>query len=170
MRILTRTTLAVFAMCGLMIAAMGPALAHDNGSKQGRCHGDSKTFDFDTLDADGDGKITEAELDAMRTSRFAETDTDGDGLLSRDEILAKIQERSSRRHERMADRMIGALDADDDDHVSLDEYSSDKRMSGAIGRLDSDSDGVISREEFDEKCARKGHKYSRWKNRDKDHE
>lgn len=44
--------------------------------------------DFDTLDVDGSGTISqsEASVDAELMSKFAELDTDGNGELSREEF------------------------------------------------------------------------------------
>ena len=41
---------------------------------------------FEELDADGNGEVTQAEVEAHRAARFAATDTDGDGKLSAAEI------------------------------------------------------------------------------------
>jgi hypothetical protein len=52
------------------------------------------------MDQDGDGKLTEAELDNARNGRgpgrgvdFATADTDGDGALSADELNAAMPTR-----------------------------------------------------------------------------
>ncbi len=41
---------------------------------------------FDSIDADGDGKITQAEIDKVRNERLGNHDRDGDGNLSLEEF------------------------------------------------------------------------------------
>ncbi|WP_338550605.1 EF-hand domain-containing protein [Roseovarius phycicola] len=104
---------------------------------------------FETLDADKDGQVTQAEFDAHRAERFAKADTNSDGLLSRDEILAKGQQRA----ERFADRMFKRLDENRDGAISLAEMS-EGRGNRFFDRADSDGDGAVSEAEFDKMKAR----------------
>lgn len=110
---------------------------------------DGERPSFETLDADGDGSITGAELDARADARFAEVDTDGDGSVSLEEFTAQAAARASARAAAMFER----LDADGDGALSRDVLAG--RRGGAdmgdrlISRADSDGDGLVSREEFD---------------------
>ena len=118
---------------------------------------DGKGFDFSTLDADGNGEITQAEITAFEAAKFAEADTDGDGMLSKEELLAQFEGRSGDRAERRIDRMISHLDADEDGAISLEERQSNDRTARMFERLDADDSGTISAEEA-EKLAKRGGK------------
>ena len=125
--------------------------------------------DFATLDSDGDGRLTSAELRAGRAAmrgagpdaRFAEADADGDGRLSRDELVARI------------DAMIDRVDADGDGALSKAEMAAHRPDRGRRGghgpmgrkdyggraggmhgralfeRADIDGDGALDRAEWD---------------------
>ena len=117
-------------------------------------HGYGQRPSFEEVDANGDGKITQDEMQARAATRFGEADSDGDGAISRDEMMAKAMARAEKR----VDRMMGRLDADDDGKVSKTEMQQmrGKRMGRMIKRMDADGDGSLSEEEFAQ-GHRKGH-------------
>jgi Ca2+-binding EF-hand superfamily protein len=98
------------------------------------------------FDADGDGRITEAETKAAREARFEAADADGDGRVSEAEFLAR-----GRNAERMG-RAFGALDADDDGFVDAAEFAA--RGDRFIRRFDGDGDGAVTRAELENPPAR----------------
>jgi hypothetical protein len=96
--------------------------------------------DLATIDTDGDGVISEAEFDALRSGELAgrafaermiaEHDADGDGMISAEELAAAAEEmrgmhgpRGGDRAER-AGRMFEALDVDSDGMISREEFAS----------------------------------------------
>ena len=101
---------------------------------------------FGMFDTNGDGQITQAEVDVLRQARFAELDANGDNQVSRDEFLAHSAARSGERAGRMFDR----LDADGDGLLSRD--MAEQRIPGReiVARFDTDGDGAVSETEFDE--------------------
>ncbi len=101
---------------------------------------------FETLDADGDGRITRAEAEAMAAGRMAAADTDGDGALS----LAEIEAHGAARAKERAARMMERLDADKDGRLTAEEMRAGKRAGRMFDRADADGDGVITKAEFDE--------------------
>ena len=127
-------------------------------NKYGRHHGMGMSMDFDSLDADGDGMLTQADLDSIMNSRFAEIDGDGDGQVTREEMLGYMDTKSEDRRARYADRRIDNLDTNEDGSISLEEFSAVKGQRKGIERLDKDSDGSVSKEEFDEAVSKKGRK------------
>lgn len=111
-------------------------------------------MEFATLDANGDGQVTQDELDAAHAARFAEVDTDGNGTVTAEEMVAHMQAMAEQRREdrqaRMAERMIARMDQNDDGVLSADEMKpgaapTPKTM---FERLDKDGDGAISQDEF----------------------
>ncbi|MGR3542091.1 MAG: EF-hand domain-containing protein [Hasllibacter sp.] len=111
---------------------------------------------FDVLDADGDGQVTRAELDAYRAAladrRFAAADADGSGTLDAAEILSAREARADARRDARAARLIERLDTDGDAAVSRAELAgaADGRRGGrALDRADTDGNGTLSRAEWE---------------------
>ncbi|TMV08008.1 calcium-binding protein [Ruegeria sediminis] len=99
---------------------------------------------FQELDADGDGEVSKAEMEAHRMARFDKADTDGDGKLSVDEMQAAAQERANQ----MVSAMFERHDADKDGFLADDELPSPRRAGKFFDRMDADGNGAISAEEF----------------------
>jgi hypothetical protein len=110
---------------------------HRGGS---RGHGGGEMFRtlFDAVDADGDGSVTQVEVDSYRTARVTEADASGDGALS-------IEEFDTLYREFTRPRMVDAfqeLDADGDGVVSAEEM--DSRIARLVERLDRNGDGSVT--------------------------
>lgn len=93
---------------------------------------------FDLVDADGDGAVTQDEVDAFRVEKLAEADTDGDGALSIAEFDTLYREFTRFR---MVD-MFQDLDADGDGVIGAAEM--DKRAGRLVDRMDRDGDGMLT--------------------------
>lgn len=144
---LTSVALIGAIATGLMVTA---AAANDRGHGRGQ-------MDFATLDADGDGQITQAEIEAMAAARFAEVDTDGNGAVTAEELAAQAEARNAERLANRTARMIAALDEDDSGDLSAEELAA--RGPGAerfFERFDEDGDGAVSEEEFEAAKAARG--------------
>lgn len=116
--------------------------------------------DFATLDTDGNGELTLAEMQAHGAARFEDADTNGDGLLSKAELEARGSERAQQR----AARMIKRLDANEDGQLSMEELTERRDPSRMFGRIDSDDSGTITQAEFDaarDKMRNRGGKHKR---------
>jgi len=102
--------------------------------------------EFGTLDTDGDGALTLAEMAAAAAARFDAADTDGDGGLSVAEIAARAD---ARRMDGLA-AMIADNDANGDGILQADEMQRGgrDRMARMFDRLDADDDGAVSAAEF----------------------
>ncbi|QFS81687.1 EF hand [Roseivivax sp. THAF40] len=109
---------------------------------------------FAQIDADQDGRVTEAEMIAMAEARFAARDANGDGVLSSDEILAERRAKQSDR----ATRMIERLDSDGDNALSFAEISERRDPAELFARLDANEDGAVSEEEFAALKKMRGHR------------
>lgn len=110
-------------------------------------------------DADQDGKVTRAEFDAGRVSRFRGTDTNGDGWLSEAEYVGEYRARLGKqlaasdrdeekkteerqRQMRQAKVRFGVLDKDKDGKMVQAEY--DASGARAFAEQDADRDGTIT--------------------------
>ena len=97
---------------------------------------------FESFDANGDGKVTQAEVDEVRTQRFAAFDQDGDGRLTLEEYQALWLEAM---RPRMVDQ-FQAHDEDGDAGVTVEEFT--ERYSRVVTRLDANGDGEVTIEEL----------------------
>lgn len=102
---------------------------------------------FDVIDADKDGKVTQAEIDAHRAARVTAADANGDGLMSADELSAMHLAELTERAKAQAAEMISRLDSDKDGLLSAAEMATRAGPEKIFDRIDADSDGAISREE-----------------------
>ena len=101
---------------------------------------------FDAIDADKDGKVTYAEMEAHRKAEFDAADANKDGALSADELsaraLARFQEKLAERTQAMLDNM----DNDGSGSLSADEMGEGPGMRN-FARIDADNDGAITKAE-----------------------
>lgn len=140
------SSLTALAVLGLGLAAIYAADAEAKG-RHDRAGGFAE-LSFAELDADGDGQITEGDIDALRTARFAEVDADGDGQVSLEEFVARAQADAEAR----ATELFERLDVDGDGALSQDALQalrSGPRFDRMLSRIDTDGDGGISEEEFE---------------------
>ncbi|NWH09103.1 MAG: EF-hand domain-containing protein [Alphaproteobacteria bacterium] len=98
---------------------------------------------FAEVDADKNGVVTKAEVDAARAARFAETDTDKDGKISREEFDAHIEKQEKERR----DRMFSMLDDNEDGSLTPDEQG--MRDEKGLMRFDTDNNGEVTKAELD---------------------
>lgn len=110
--------------------------------------------DFSVLDADGDGGVTLAEIEAQAASRFATSDANGDGGLSAEELIAASNGRAADRVTQMMER----FDANGDGLLQQSEMPQrgGDRAAKMFERVDADSDGIITQAEFDAVQGRMG--------------
>lgn len=105
-------------------------------------------FDFAAVDADKDGKITPAEMQAHRAAGLAAVDADKDGTLSAAELQAMIETRMQARAGDMAARMMAGMDSDSDGRLTLAELAAPPAPLGLLARIDTDGDGAVTEAEI----------------------
>ena len=99
---------------------------------------------FETLDRNGDGRITDHEITQERTRWFADSDSDGNGVLSADEFKRAME----RRRDEMFKRRLARMDADGDGRVTQEEFA--KARWGMFARVDKNGDGALTRSEIEQ--------------------
>ncbi len=132
---------AVF-ICGVTLSAIAVTAVAAFAAADRR---DGHHMPFEQIDADGDGKITQSELQGVAAARFAKADGDGDGFLTQTELEKAGQERAQKR----AAKMIEHMDGDGDGKIALAEMKPRRDPLRMFDRIDADGDGAISKAEFD---------------------
>ncbi len=144
----------------LAIGLAGAGVAEEGGMMPGG--GEGFAAMFAEMDADKDGKVTPAEVDAHHVARMAAADANGDGLLSAEELAQMRIDEVTKRAAAHAAEMVARLDSDADGLLSVAELAAGRGAppDGAemIAHADSDGDGAISLEEAEEIKGRHGHK------------
>lgn len=145
-KIMTGKTFKTITSGALLIALLAgtTAVYADGHSERG-----GRSFDFAAVDADGNGEITQAEVEAFRAAQFASIDTDGNGTVDADELTAFAEARADERRADRAERMVERADTDGDGVLSQDELQANRRGGDMFERLDADDSGTITQEEID---------------------
>lgn len=145
------TVAAVALPIGAMAQMKGHTASAGFGQMGGQMmRGAGGGFDFAALDADGDGRVTEAEIAAHRAAEIAGLDADADGFLTAEELSAHQMRMAQQMADKRSAQMLERLDADGDGRIGVAEM-----MMGAHGdqsqmfaRLDANGDGAITQEEI----------------------
>lgn len=136
-----------FLTLAALTAAMGLGFTGTAFAERGPANGGVMLQMFDAIDADKDGKVTQAEIDAHRAARVTAADANGDGLMSADELAAMRLADMTERAKTEAAEMIANLDSDGDGLLSAAEMATRPALGKLFDRADTDDDGAISRDE-----------------------
>ena len=79
-------------------------VALTSGSAFARSGEGAGPVDFEMLDTNSDGKITQDEMAAIRAGRLARADTDGDGKLSASELETRAVSQAKKKVQKMMNR------------------------------------------------------------------
>lgn len=139
-----RKTTSALAITALAAVLGTVALAQQGPMDAPGPMGPMMLTQFDAMDADKDGKVTQAEMDAFRAARFAEADADKDGLLNSDEMAAMHLKQMQARMPQMMARM----DANNDGKLSPEEMPGAQRGPRMFDMLDADNDGAVTKDEM----------------------
>jgi hypothetical protein len=131
--------LATLAAAGAIAAAA--SIADEPREGHGRQGHWGRAF-LTQMDADKDGTVTSAEIEAFQAAHAAEIDADKNGTITVDEMIAHEEKM---RTQRMADR-LKAMDRNGDGNVSVEEYEAARTW--RMARLDRNGDGRIEPDEM----------------------
>ncbi len=126
---------------GTKAARSGPHHAQSTGS-HGRGHGPMGGGSdlIMTFDTDGNGRVTQTEIDEFRGSRLSEFDADSNGSLTLSEYQAMWL---AAMREKMVDRFQD-LDADGDAIVTAEEFK--RPFANMVRHMDRNGDGELTRQ------------------------
>lgn len=145
---------ATVGLLGLAGGMFATAAIADRGPEGHGPRGHMEFLDFDKIDANADGKITQDEIAAFRKARVDAADADKDGFLSAEELAAMHLAAMTERANGMAAKMIERHDADGDGKLTAAEMAAPPMPERMFDRLDTDKDGAISKDEAEAAKAR----------------
>ncbi len=143
---------AGLALVAVAVAVLGSAAIADNAGHGGGGRDmmmGPPMLNFDTVDANKDGKITPDELTAARAAQVKSVDSNGDGKLSVDELAAMRLKAMTEAAEAMAQKMVDRLDTDGDKMLSAAELISAPLPPDLFAMVDTNKDGAIDKAEAD---------------------
>lgn len=102
---------------------------------------------FDTIDTDGDGFVSRAEMDAARLERFMALDRNGDGQVDRSELMVGPGQGRKGYTAEQTQAVLASYDHDGDGIITLEEVTEAIERLNVFSGLDTDGDGTLTREE-----------------------
>lgn len=130
---------AVLLAAGSAAMAFGPGPMGGGGPG---CRGKAGMSWLMRADADKDGAITQAEIEALRGQRFARFDRDKDGVVTQAEVEQAVQERV----DRMTKRIVRRFDQDRDGKITEAEFN--RFAKERFTWLDLNDDGKVTKDEM----------------------
>ena len=136
-----KNSVKIMLAAGAIAIVGGAATAAGNSNRESR-----GAHMFDRFDANSDGVVTRAEVDASFADRFVAADANEDGQVNLDELTTMVTAKGRDR----AERMMKHADANADGVLTIDEMGKRGRRGDMFERLDADGDGVITKAEAEE--------------------
>lgn len=138
-----------YLIMGSVIAAVSVTSVAAFSKGLGGEHRGRPKINFEEVDINDDGVLSQAELEVAAAARFAKIDTNKDAVLTTDELQAELAARMHGRVMRQSVRMMRRMDADGDGVLTSNEMKPGHGDTAKMfERLDQDRDGQISKKEF----------------------
>jgi hypothetical protein len=157
-----RSTLAALLGSAALVVAVPLAAQAERGGDR---HGGMRGEHMKAVDANGDGDISKAEVEAFQAKIFAEADTNKDGSLTLAEMNAHHEAMEAKRKAERQQAMFAKLDADGNGKVSQAEFASQSRAMRGMERMDTDGDGTVTEEEREAARAKMKEHRGKWGHR-----
>jgi hypothetical protein len=145
-----RSEITALLIAGVTVMGLGvvPALAKGGPMGMGGpMGGPGMMFSFDDIDADKDGAVTQAEVDAFKAAQFAKIDANSDGKVTAEELVAFHETQEAARKTEMAGKMIERMDSDADGALTAEELAAMPQPKTLFEMLDADGDGSVTKAE-----------------------
>lgn len=137
------TLAALLGSVALVVALPLAAQAERGGDHHGGMRGDH----MKAVDANGDGDISKAEVEAFQAKIFTEADANKDGSLTLAEMTAHHEAMEAKRKTERQQAMFAKLDTDGNGKISQAEFASQSGPMRGMERMDTDGDGTVTEEE-----------------------
>ena len=124
------------------LALLGGTASAQGGPGDGPKMGRFTDRAFERLDSNGDGVISEDEMETRRADRFDFADDNNDGEITKEEFSSAAQ----RRREEMRNRRFSEADTDGSGGISLEEFTA--QAAERFAEMDKNGDGQLSAEEM----------------------
>jgi Ca2+-binding EF-hand superfamily protein len=143
------------AAAAVLCAMLGSAALAEMGPGDAAGHGPGARLleMFAGMDADGNGQLTQAEIEAHRAAMFSAADANGDGVLNAEEVAAYQEAQMAAMLAARAARMIERHDDNGDGSLSAEEIG-EGPLEDRFALIDTDDDGAISRAEAEAAATR----------------
>ncbi|GER00568.1 hypothetical protein JCM17845_11910 [Iodidimonas gelatinilytica] len=129
-----------------LVFASGVSLAAHHGDKGHGMKKDMAATMLKKLDADKNGSVEWAEIEAFHKKRFEASDKDGNGSLTLEEMKAGHKAMREQQRKDRQDRMFDKLDADGDGVLSREEMRAFQKR----GDMDRDHKNMRKRHKDDD--------------------
>lgn len=138
----SKTKTSLLLACGLALAALPAVRANDGADK------------FKLMDTDGDGRITRAEHATGAHTMFGRMDANNDGIVTAAEMDASHAEKKSSKLKfwekkdkdmKSSAEKISVIDGDHDGKLTRAEHEAGSEA--MFSKLDTNNDGVLSKDE-----------------------
>jgi Ca2+-binding EF-hand superfamily protein len=143
----TKNIRTLIATCSLSLCVLPNAFADSHGDKH-----------FKLMDTNGDGKISRAEHAAGAKKMFTQCDANRDGIVTAAEMDAAMAAKGEKpaRDDKSSVEKIQVIDQNGDGRLTAAEHEAGTET--MFGKMDKDGDGFLSKAECDEgmKLMKKG--------------